>query len=131
MGTIHDLRDEIVADVDADHAESVRVEPMTAGGDFRHPSADPERSPIDAIQAVLRVRNDDSDLGGRGESWQARLAVHHAMLRVNHAKIPAGFSFAEGDLVIASERPGMPRFRVDRIGKAGRARLDIVLSEIG
>ena len=118
----HDLRDEMLGEVNAEMAETVKILFMRNGRD------DPSRTNMETMQ-VLRVRraktNDMS--GGPSKTLKVGITAEMAQLHINRAAYD-GPDIVSGDVVIALARAGNPRFEVKQVDDRGHNRLTLGLT---
>jgi hypothetical protein len=120
----HADRDELLAAVDEEMAEPVRLSFLKNG------VVDPAR-PLIEIEAILRVGGGKETMvaGGRDRGWRSRIAAQKAELSIDRAKYPT-IAAKQGDRVRALSRPGEPWFEVLAIDDRGMTRLVLQLGEV-
>lgn len=128
MPTLSDHHAVRSAQVDRVHAERVRIEPQTRGN--YGAGADPSRV-VASLSGPLRVGGAENDSGGARRNFASMIAVGKAELHLERSLLPAGFAVVKGDIVVAVDRPGSPRFEVERVERGHIARLVLKLSAIG
>lgn len=119
----HEIRDRVVAAVDAKFGEPIRLSPMKNG------VSDPDRQQV-VLEAVLRVGEGatTSVTGGSAQSWRSRIVAGKAQLHINLATYE-GPPPRQGDIVRALSRHGQPAFVVSDIDDRSHTRLVLNLSE--
>jgi hypothetical protein len=128
MPTLADHHATRSAQVDRVHAERVRIVPQLRGN--YGAGVDPDRSPVETV-GPLRVGAAENDAGGARRNFISNIATGKAELHLERSNLPPGFEAKKGDLVIALDRPGQPRFEVERPERDHIARLVLKLSAIG
>jgi len=120
----HTARDELLAAVDQEFAEPVRLSFLTGG------VVDPSRPAIE-IEAILRVGGgkETKVSGGQDRDWRSAILAQRAELHIDPARYPAIVARA-GDRVKALSRLGEPWFEVLAIEDRGMTRLVLQLGEV-
>lgn len=121
-------RDRAVRAVDRVHAERVRIIPQHRGNYAAGP--DPSRPAAD-LPGPLRIGASENDGGGARRNFTSTIPVGRAELHLDRALLPEGFVVRQGDLVIALDRPGEPRFEVLKPEPDHVARLVLKLGAVG
>ncbi|MDF2369391.1 MAG: hypothetical protein P1V21_01230 [Rhizobiaceae bacterium] len=118
----HDLRDEMMGEVNAEMAETVKILFMRNGRD------DQSRTNLETIQ-VLRVRRAKTNnmSGGPSKTLKVGITAEMAQLHINRATYE-GPDILSGDVVIALARAGNPRFEVRQVDDRGHNRLTLELT---
>ncbi len=129
MSSIHAIAAASAAAVDSVHAERVRLEPMV---EHQHSgrSADPSRL-VKVISAPLISNRDLVALDTKGRGDTDRFGSGAQTLFIHRSIWPADTDLRKGDVAVALDRPGEPRFAVDDVDKRQRARIVVHLSGLG
>lgn len=123
----HDIRDAVIADVDALLGEAIRVSPMLDG------SPDPARAQVE-VQAVLRTGEQATQRfspsrGAAGAVTAANAPFGKATLHVDRATHPT-LVVKTGDRVRALDREGQPVFAVEHLDGSTHHRLVAYLMKV-
>ncbi|MBU2533324.1 MAG: hypothetical protein KKB37_11325 [Alphaproteobacteria bacterium] len=129
MAAIHAIAAASAAAVDSVHAEQVRLEPMIEH-QYSGRGADPSRT-IKEISAPLISDRDLLALDTKGRGDADRFGGGAQTLFIHRAIWPEETDLRKGDVVVALDRPGEPRFAVDNVDKRQRARIVVHLSGLG
>lgn len=120
----HDLRDELVAEVDAVMEETVQLYFLANG------KSDPTR-PNRTVEAPLRTgaEKTSSAAAGNGASWRMRIAAGKAELSIDMARYD-GPQPQAGDKIRALDRPGQPYWQVANVDDRSHTRLVLELDQL-
>ncbi|MCF1502913.1 hypothetical protein L0F51_03920 [Afifella sp. H1R] len=119
---ISEVRDALVAGVDARWAEPLKVYPL------RGDEMPDETREVREISAPLRAGAGKGMSAGQGSSWRSRIVAGTAEVHIDRAVYP-DLVVRTGDKVRAISRPGKPWWSVLAVDDRGPARLVLQLGE--
>lgn len=103
-------RAELNSVVDRHMARLVEVRPMQKGN--YGTVSDPTRVSFTAPAQVSATSKIVETSGTNSEDWRTSIVARRGTLSMDVIHVPPGFDFLTGDIVIALELPGQPRFEV-------------------
>jgi hypothetical protein len=116
-------------ELDRVFAETIRIMPMRAGG-YAAGTPDPDRIerqiPAIITETPQRMRAAENSVG---RDFDRMVVMADTVASIDQAKLAAGLPKA-GDLVIAIDRPGIPRFEVTAVESDGLARVLLSLVKL-
>lgn len=117
----HDLRDELLAAVDDEFAEPIKLAFKLDG------RSDPERPDIE-IEAVFRTREELAApiTAGKDKTWNSEVSAQISELHIDRAKYP-NIVMRKGDKARTLSRPNEPWFAVLFVDDRSHHRLIVKL----
>lgn len=117
------LRDHVVSGNDGDFAEVVRIEHWSGG------RTDPARPTIEIVAKLeAHGRMDHSLAGDRSKTFTSQIRTGGATLKIDRTAYP-NLELRENDVVVATGRPGQPKWRVASVDVRHFERLIVNLGD--